>query len=77
MKPDLGTFTNALSCAGLDTPSHFFWKQPWLVSLLFQDFSLGQRLFKFFFLSHQSNKEVQLNIFEGPKTKKQKTRGTH
>lgn len=45
MQPDLGMFTSALSCAKCDTPSHFFWKQPWFISLLFQDFNLGQRLF--------------------------------
>ena len=45
MKPDLGTFMGALSCAKCDTPSHFFGKQPWFISLLFQEFNLGQRLF--------------------------------
>lgn len=68
MEPDLRTLINALSCIGHGTRCHFFWKQPQVVSLLFQDFGLDQRFFLcVFFLFCQADKEVQLSIFEGPK----------
>lgn len=61
VEPDLGNFIDALSCAsGQDTPNHIPWKQSQFVSLLFQD----QVLCKMLFLSHPSNKKVQLSIFE-------------